>query len=833
MALKSIFYDAILVLAHADALVTADYICQLLKYNVVTGLLAAPSTLEELSENPDTVESLATLEHVAYAGGPLHQDVGTFLASKLGHLCSLFGATENGLLHMITSKNDKWDCIRVFSGIGYRFDEVSEGSFELVIVKDDNTNKYHGIFEHFPDIREYRTKDLFEAVLGSPGWFRYRGRSDDLIVLSNGEKVDPIPMEIMIRSHALVKAALIVGEFRFAPSLLVELKEGYQPNTEAERQEMLQIIWPTVEEANRIAPTFSQISKSLVIFATSDSPFKRAGKGTVQRGRTVQDYSKALDKLYADAQEGILVEGLTLEDPANAESVKVTMREIYRRELQPQTISDDDNIFNRGMDSLRVTVIVQRIKAALRSCKAPINISEVTPRLVYANPSINQAAAVISALISDQDQKSGETAVVDSAMTQESKITDMVRKYSTDLPSPILEAPSGTSRGKDLPWTVVMTGTTGSLGSYILDTLLALPTSRVAKIYCLNRSEDSEKRQKKINLTRGLNREWDGNRVEFLCADLSQDDLGLGRAKYAKLLKESTVTIHSAWKVDFNLTLESFEGHVCGVRHLLDFSGRSANRAPLLFLSSISTVLGWLSNHPRQAVPECVLHDTAVPEATGYGESKYASEHLLDNFSSASGITTAVLRTGQIAGPTSETGNWQKREWLPSLVASSKHLRVLPATIGSMDTVDWIPVDVLASIIIELLGPILAANDNSDKRRKALVYNLVNPKVTLWSTLLPTVQQHLGGSSVVKIVPLKVWVNALEKSASANHGFITEQNPGVKLLDFFRRLLHDEAPETAALRYVVARLVKDSPKAAELEQVSPTLMKLWMEQWAF
>lgn len=37
----------------------------------------------------------------------------------------------------------------------------------------------------------------------------------------------------------------------------------------------------------------------------------------------------------------------------------------------------------------------------------------------------------------------------------------------------------------------------------------------------------------------------------------------------------------------------------------------------------------------------------------------------------------------------------------PQIIASSKHLDVLPSTIGSMDRVDWIPVDILADVIVE------------------------------------------------------------------------------------------------------------------------------------
>ena len=85
-------------------------------------------------------------------------------------------------------------------------------------MNDKRTNKYHVIFDVFPDILEFRTKDLYSPHLTAPGWWKYRGRADDLIVLSNGGKINPIPMENVILSDPFVKSVLIVGEYRFRPS---------------------------------------------------------------------------------------------------------------------------------------------------------------------------------------------------------------------------------------------------------------------------------------------------------------------------------------------------------------------------------------------------------------------------------------------------------------------------------------------------------------------------------------------------------------------------------------------------------------------------------------
>jgi thioester reductase-like protein len=114
-------------------------------------------------------------------------------------------------------------------------------------------------------------------------------------------------------------------------------------------------------------------------------------------------------------------------------------------------------------------------------------------------------------------------------------------------------------------------------------------------------------------------------RVEFLQADL-QPELGLGPEKYAKLLNDTTVVIHNAWQVDFNIILHSFESQIRGVRNLLDFSAQSAHKAPLIFISSVSIAHGWMALHHDEMVPEAVLDDFDAPSKLDMqSRSLYAS----------------------------------------------------------------------------------------------------------------------------------------------------------------------------------------------------------------
>jgi hypothetical protein len=76
-----------------------------------------------------------------------------------------------------------WDSLRWYDDIGYKIEEVSEGIFEQVVVNDRRTNKYQYVFDVFPGLSEYRTKDLYSPHPTAIGWRKYRGRADDLIII--------------------------------------------------------------------------------------------------------------------------------------------------------------------------------------------------------------------------------------------------------------------------------------------------------------------------------------------------------------------------------------------------------------------------------------------------------------------------------------------------------------------------------------------------------------------------------------------------------------------------------------------------------------------------
>jgi hypothetical protein len=55
---------------------------------------------------------------------------------------------------------------------------------------------------------------------------------------------------------------------------------------------------------------------------------------------------------------------------------------------------------------------------------------------------------------------------------------------------------------------------------------------------------------------------------------------------------------------------------------------------------------------------------------------------------------------GQIAGPKSEEVQWNKAEFVSSLIRSSVYLGVLLDALGSMSVVDWVAVEDMAGLVL-------------------------------------------------------------------------------------------------------------------------------------
>ena len=79
-------------------------------------------------------------------------------------------------------------------------------------------------------------------------------------------------------------------------------------------------------------------------------------------------------------------------------------------------------------------------------------------------------------------------------------------------------------------------------------------------------------------------------------------------------------------------------------------------------------------------VAEAPLNDLAYINPSGYNESKWVSERIIWTASRSTSLRAVIIRVGQLCGGLN--GNWNPREWFPSLVRAGQVVGGLPDNKG-------------------------------------------------------------------------------------------------------------------------------------------------------
>ncbi|KAI5926545.1 hypothetical protein F4810DRAFT_725180 [Camillea tinctor] len=810
VCLWSFYCNTTLVLPEAGTSLIPENLTAMIQEGKCTTACLTPSLLEAMLCYPPGLDVLATLKPVTCGGGPLNASRVTNLIKRIPCPINVLGSTEGGLAHLQLSDDDShWKSFK-FIELGQRMEEISPGIYELVYPRTELINRAYGFFHTNPQLEtEFRTSDLFSPVEGKQGSWIYKGRRDNWIAMSNGLKMDPTEMENEISAHPDVTGALVAGSHRFRLCVLIEMKAGSTAS-------QLDAIWPIIEDANKKAPKFGRVPKELVLFAPDNKPFLRAGKGTIQRRLTVQAFEEEINKRYEDVEEGLLTSGIALPSSTKTQDLIPFLRELFSGTLLDDTdnssIGVDDNLLDFGLDSLSTFVLIAQLKAGLRAYGIDTHkVQQVDSRMIYGAPTIRQLAVSLSEMLSraENSNESGEKRINDLTV-------ELLKKYDAEIQK-LPRSISMQTRSMNDVETCILTGSSGSLGSYILSSLLS--RNDVKKVYCLNRNADAKSHAASFK-ARGLPELHANNsRVVFLQVKSSDPKLGLSDDVYDSLVQETTSIIHNAYPVNFLLSLESMEPQFETLLNIFRLAAEGPNSPRVLFVSSVSAASSMAFSGSEVKVPENILHldhaKSLLPQ--GYARSKYICERLMANYSSYLDRPATVLRVGQVCGPLSGGGTWNASEWVPSLVQSSKFIGAVPSSLGSQE-VNWVPVDKLGAITAEIVCV-------ASKRRDVaglLVYNVVNPTTTPWAELLPGLER----AGPLDVVPAAEWVERLEKSEKGHH--LIHVNPAAKLIDFYKKTLLDDSPP---VRFEVSNLLGASETAATLLPVKAEDMAKWLPGW--
>ncbi|KAF8601147.1 acetyl-CoA synthetase-like protein [Ceratobasidium sp. AG-I] len=550
-------------------------------------LITAPTFLEIWSHNEDAITQLKQMERVTFGGGPLAEWVGEKLTKRGVRLYSGYGATELGAIiqgwNAQTDPND-WAYVKFSQQCDVRFlpQEDNEGSYEIVAVTCNEHKPWVLNFE-IDGKPAYRTSDLAVPHPTKPGLWKLIGRLDDQIILQNGEKTNPVPMEIEASESPLIQSAIIFGRARNQTGILIDLAEGAKGGFKDKegRAGLVDQIWPYIERANRISSTHSRLSKDAIILVDPARPLPRTPKGTISRSGSLAAYAKEIEEMY-NVLEGSITLSAQVGAPeswSQEEAVKGWVQ-LCVENILGRKVEVDGDLFQQGMDSLTATMLLRTLKSSLFSSgdSTVRQASEIlNQQTIFSNPTIGQLARNIV------DICTGEKASSTDDLTS---IRSMIQKYESKWTNKTisLEMREGTMKER-----VVLTGTTGGLGSHLLAVLLGC--EEVERVWALNRKskEGVAARQRAAfedkMLDVGL---LESEKLVMVEADLGDGKLGLSDKEYHEIQTGATIIIHNAWQVNFNLSLQSFEPSIQGACNLLDLAFSSPARPRFLFTSSIS-----------------------------------------------------------------------------------------------------------------------------------------------------------------------------------------------------------------------------------------------------
>ncbi|KAG0031734.1 hypothetical protein BGZ83_004525, partial [Gryganskiella cystojenkinii] len=311
---------------------------------------------------------------------------------------------------------------------------------------------------------------------------------------------------------------------------------------------------------------------------------------------------------------------------------------------------------------------------------------------------------------------------------------------------------------------------TGSLGAWVLDTLVQYPVDRVKTVFVLVRGSTD----KAVERVRQSLQERHCNVATFDAAlhakrvvvlgNYDTNDVKFGQTTeiYERLEQEVSVIEHVAWSVGFNKPVQAYADQMFNVAQFARLAAVPSIRSSgqpkrIVFTSSVSVAMAYPAvSGGNFNIPEEELDIRAAGAASGYGRSKFAAERILLEASRQLGVPVKIVRVGQISGDR-EHGVWTNATEMNAL------LTYAPTTVHSLPSlemskiIDWVPVDDVAKALLEF---------SLDTPRVTSMYNLVNPKTISWSEFVEILRRALPTTQFDEL-PYSQWVERLSKDLNS------------------------------------------------------------------
>lgn len=388
--------------------VTAAVVGGALDATASRALVTVPYTLKFLVEAEGGAERLGQLAQVINAGSAIPDDLGDRLVAAGASIFHLYGQTESGAL-MEPPPGDRrlWSWVTPLPHAAPYLRFEREG--------DESQNLYHLVV--LPGLRQkvlsdrpdgsYGTKDLFQRHPQMPNLWKFVARKDDIIVMLNGEKADPIPVEEAVTGNPNVRAAVAFGAGRDALGLLVIRSSTAPPLS---RDEFVATLLSDLELGNSRVPAYARISSEMIVVKDADTPFPATDKATIIRAAFLKTFEADIDEAYAARQK--LTTAHDDEGPLSYGQILERVSKAVEDELRAKRGRDKDgrndveipiaslacvDFFDIGLDSLQASNIRSRLLREINLHGRPL-----ATNVVFDHPNVELLSKYILKVHLDQ-----------------------------------------------------------------------------------------------------------------------------------------------------------------------------------------------------------------------------------------------------------------------------------------------------------------------------------------------------------------------------------------------------------------------------------------------
>ncbi len=572
-------------------------------------------------------------------------------------------------------------------------------------------------FENSKFNRLYKTGDLARYL--PDGNIEFLGRSDRQVKI-RGFRIECGEIEAVLSRHPQVWQAIVTD------------REDIPDNTQL-------VAYVVLKQSSYLAAQKPALAISeLRIFLKENLPSYMIPAAFVfmdalpltPNGKIDYRALPAPDSIRSD-REAICVEPRT---PVEEELAK-----IWAGVLRVEQVSIHDNFFDLGGHSLLVTQLLFRIRETFQ-VELPLRSLFEIPTIASLAENIELARQTGASTIGTKSTVDlNAEAVLDSTIHPEMPI-----EYKTE------------------PACIFLTGATGFVGAFLLDSLLQ---QTQADIYCLVRSSNVEEGKKKIQNSLEAYFLWNeslNSRIIPVVGDLSQPLLGLSEEQFRVMASKLDVIYHNGAWVHHTLPYSTLKAtNVLGTQEVLRLASQIKVK-PVHFISTSSVFSAVGYSGVKEIQERDSFKDFRVPSG-GYSQSKWVGEKLV-NIARDRGLPVCIYRLGRVSGH-SKTGVFNTNDFLYKLIVGCIQLGSVPD--GNMME-NIVPVDYVSNAIVHL---------SRQKESINKVFHLVNPQPLHSNMLIESIRSF---GYPLKQIPYDQWQAELNKIAGS-----LPEHPLYPLVPFF------------------------------------------------